>query len=952
MEDNYNVLPSFNINNVPVLITSSDLYAPYMGVLIQSIIKNASDENNYDILIFETDISDENKAHILSLIQSKENFKIRFVDISETIQKYSFTTINKHHQKYNYDRLAAFDILTHFDKVLYLDSDIVANGNIAPIMDIELGENYVAATKCIRMQMNCRSSKPVGSMSVRMKDYLITELKMESTDDYFNSGVMLLNLKEIRKKYSTSGILQKCQKKNYATVEQDVLNILFEGKVYFLSLKWNLLASKGNNLESTASSQLYIEYLDSRDSAILWHYAGNVLPCKRINTDRPWYFWKYAYQTPFYKLLLERLKDEIGEIKYKNYMSKNENILTESQNNFEHIGLSIFVSHRCGVRNHVPSKSIYKHMQCGYINHDEEDNIVGFLGDDTGDHISEKSAFFNELTVQYWAWKNHTANFYGLCHYRRYFSFSDAVFPQVRMQFKDSGATPAIFSKYQLNNEEKIEDMVKYHDAIVPRRFDIKTLSTEEKVINNLFEFWSRKEDSFDIQCYNKMLEVIKDKKPEFFEVIQSYMNQNEGYFGCVYILNKDLFNQLCEFQFTILFELEKNFDMSHYEGEFIRQPAFMGEILYGAFIYHLKMCHYRVREQQVVLYGAMKIEKNSIEKKVPTSQKSKKLKNKTIGAIKKIMKITLPSYRTSLRLEKRLIGVMKYLEVDENGNYYGKQDPKKIEDTSKIATSLVKSHWNKQTLTSDINLNIACLANEIRDLHTASFLEFKNSNMGKNVVIVATGPTLEYYNPENNYIHIGVNASFKRDDICLDYYFTTDYEGKNDWFEDLKNYDFIKFFGQYSSGTYRDRFQVPERIILENNGRRFFQGAPSEDIHLNIEYYPLVAFYSIAFQALHFSVYTNPKRIFLVGCDCSGEGYFDGSQQRTANPPKWVTGYKKMKMFVENFYPETEIISINPIGLRGIFRDVYTEDFLATQPELDFYECERLEDFLKEDDL
>lgn len=56
------------------------------------------------------------------------------------------------------------------------------------------------------------------------------------------------------------------------------------------------------------------------------------------------------------------------------------------------------------------------------------------------------------------------------------------------------------------------------------------------------------------------------------------------------------------------------------------------------------------------------------------------------------------------------------------------------------------------------------------------------------------------------------------------------------------------------------------------------------------------------------------------------------------------------MKTFVENFYPETEIISINPVGLWGLFRDVYTEEFLATQTELDWYECERLEDVLKED--
>lgn len=148
-----------------------------------------------------------------------------------------------------------------------------------------------------------------------------------------------------------------------------------------------------------------------------------------------------------------------------------------------------------------------------------------------------------------------------------------------------------------------------------------------------------------------------------------------------------------------------------------------------------------------------------------------------------------------------------------------------------------------------------------------------------------------------------------------------------------MKNYDFIKFFGQYSQGVYRDRFQVSEKLMLENNARKFFQGAPCEDIPYNIEFYPLMGFYSVAFQALNFAAYTYPKKLYLVGCDCSNSGYFDGSKQLFANVNLWIKGYQKFKLFMEHFYPDTEIISINPIGLKGIFKDVYTEDFLMIIP-------------------
>ena len=245
--------------------------------------------------------------------------------------------------------------------------------------------------------------------------------------------------------------------------------------------------------------------------------------------------------------------------------------------------------------------------------------------------------------------------------------------------------------------------------------------------------------------------------------------------------------------------------------------------------------------------------------------------------------------------------------------------------------------------------LKAACLALEIHETHTASFAEFRDCHRGRDVVVVACGPSMKYYSQIENAPHIGVNAAFKNPNITLDYYFTTDYEHKNPWFEELEQYDFIKFFGQYPAGEFRDRFQVPERLIEANHGRRYFQGAPSEDIHLDIEYYPLMGFYSVVFQAIHFALYTRPDRLFLVGCDCTADGYFDGTKQTIGTSdfgvPSWLRGYRKLKDFAAQFYPELEIVSVNPVGLKGLFRDVYTQAYLAAHRDIRAGGCELLED-------
>lgn len=247
--------------------------------------------------------------------------------------------------------------------------------------------------------------------------------------------------------------------------------------------------------------------------------------------------------------------------------------------------------------------------------------------------------------------------------------------------------------------------------------------------------------------------------------------------------------------------------------------------------------------------------------------------------------------------------------------------------------------------------LRIMCLANELRDIHKASFAEFRNCHRGETIAVVATGPTLNYYSQPERIRHIGVNSSFLKDGLTLDYYFIRHY--MPEWCEKLKDYHFIKFFArnEWAEGLYsEDRF--PEYLIEENSGRRFFTGEPNNEIYEDITYYPLMGSYSIIFQALQFAIYTRPKRLLLVGCDCSYEGHFDGEPLDNEKSmltserfvPQWLEGYKRMKTFIGQYYPDMEVISVNPVGLRGMFRDMYTENYLTAHPEIDRSGCEFFE--------
>jgi len=248
-------------------------------------------------------------------------------------------------------------------------------------------------------------------------------------------------------------------------------------------------------------------------------------------------------------------------------------------------------------------------------------------------------------------------------------------------------------------------------------------------------------------------------------------------------------------------------------------------------------------------------------------------------------------------------------------------------------------------------------LQNEITAVNTAAFAEYRNINTGKDVVLVATGPTIEKYVPIKGAVHIGVNKACQYKNIPLDYYFiqdarkTVNEKGSRLSYED----DVIalkckKFFGMLS--TTPNGFSEPsESLLVKANATRYCGfGFPSETIYHDIRFHPLADFSTITFAALNFVFFTNPKRVYLVGCDVSFSESFihnngkEGVKFWRVHLNRWTIGYCEIKKFVQRWYPETEIISINPVNLKGIFTDVYTND----RGEI----IERTQDDLEERDI
>lgn len=234
--------------------------------------------------------------------------------------------------------------------------------------------------------------------------------------------------------------------------------------------------------------------------------------------------------------------------------------------------------------------------------------------------------------------------------------------------------------------------------------------------------------------------------------------------------------------------------------------------------------------------------------------------------------------------------------------------------------------------------------------LHQKTFCGCKNKYHDSDVVLVGGGPTVNNFTPLNNAIYVGLNRAFLREDISFDHLFAVDKIGIEKFIPELQEYSKKTelFIGDINCGK---EFQISESMALKLNAKRYNTGNIMNQrvehvFALDIETQSLGAFHSVAFQAMQFILYTNPKRIYLVGIDCGNAGkHFGGAEHNVADRGEnidklqqiQINEWKQLKEFADMYYPETEIISINPVGLKYLFTDVYTKSYVEEHPEFNF---------------
>lgn len=232
--------------------------------------------------------------------------------------------------------------------------------------------------------------------------------------------------------------------------------------------------------------------------------------------------------------------------------------------------------------------------------------------------------------------------------------------------------------------------------------------------------------------------------------------------------------------------------------------------------------------------------------------------------------------------------------------------------------------------------LAIAAYANAIHDLHRNTFPKYRCCHHGQDVVLIATGPTVNDAPPIREAKCLGVNRALTMERFKLDYFFICDWAAVREYSDVIVDYPCKKFFG-ITVTLRQDPYAVPNWITERAHAERYYRELNSPYAYQDISCFPLADHGSVTHAALNFLLYTHPRRIYLIGCDTSNNGYYDKKLvQPNVDLAYLRKGYEILRAMRDDYYPDVEIISVNPIGLRGLFRDMYTQSFLEKNTEIE----------------
>ncbi len=296
---------------IPVFFAIDNNFPLYLDCTIRSIILNGSRDYEYKFYVLHQGVDEKFTKKIKTFFPG---FDVIFISIEDGFKGIESRDENKLRCDYFtasiFYRIFLADMFPQYDKGIYLDSDIIVNGDISKLYEMDLGDNIIAACP---------------DFSIRGLPEFVDGFENAvgvPIEEYINSGVLLMNFKMMRDLHFSDQFLELMNAYHFDTIapDQDYINAMCNGKILYLDECWDAMPPVGGGRPILEDPQIIHYNLFFKP----WFYDD--IPYKE-------YFWEIAEQSPFYEHILvekaaysdeqkqhdqytlQKMKDKAGSLK-------------------------------------------------------------------------------------------------------------------------------------------------------------------------------------------------------------------------------------------------------------------------------------------------------------------------------------------------------------------------------------------------------------------------------------------------------------------------------------------------------------------------------------------------------------------------------------------------------------------------------------------------------------
>lgn len=222
------------------------------------------------------------------------------------------------------------------------------------------------------------------------------------------------------------------------------------------------------------------------------------------------------------------------------------------------------------------------------------------LHDNEGENISIHNPKYCELTATYWAWKNQdklgNPDYIGLMHDRRHFLFNPQTpIPNKQVTWMNGSPVymfPPICKAYlSYLTDDSIRAYFPANDVLVLKPYDIEKRIAHGTMKDRFLQSGNQTEDVFDI-----WKDTVRMLFPDYVPELEAFTHGHIEHLCSMSVMRKDLFEEYCQFQFSVLGEVDKRVDSSQFPTAKKRFLGYLGEFMLSLFIMKLKNTRPQVR--------------------------------------------------------------------------------------------------------------------------------------------------------------------------------------------------------------------------------------------------------------------------------------------------------------------------------------------------------------------